>query len=469
MIISGVFRAVFVCATFLAVLVPIGTAYATHSSSIDGMSEKIKAGIEHVVQVVSPRYDATVQSYLRTYLERSRDKTEMMIGRSELYFPMFEQELEAAGLPTDLKYLAVVESALYPHAISPVGATGLWQFMRPTARECGLYVSKYVDERCDPVKSTRAAIRYLTMLYTQFDSWELAMAAYNSGPGRVRYAIRRSGTKDYWKLQRYLPRETRAYVPGFIAASYVLNFYEDHGLNPVFPEQSMHETESVLVHEGISFSEIQTVTGVPSEVITLLNPIFVRKYIPHSESGHTLILPATAALTMRAYLASDKGLVEVTEFEGIETGVDLEYVDRLVDEIYYVRPGDNLYNIARHNGCSVDDLKTWNRLSGNTIHIGQKLKIRKMVKVLVRAVPPVITPPAREQIVFTPLPSTLQASFDAHRVMPEVTTGEQVPQQVSRRTMTSEPMTVRRRLSLRNMGVSGDGVHGCLVPGACVN
>lgn len=464
MSISGAIRLIAVLVSSVPVFQG-GAAYATHTNSIDGMTDQIKAGIANVVQVVSPRYDEKVESYLRTYLERSRERTEIMIGRSVMYFPMFEKELEAAGLPTDLKYLAVVESALYPQAVSPVGATGLWQFMRPTARECGLYVSKYLDERCDPVKSTRAAIKYLTALYAQFDSWELAMAAYNSGPGRVRYAIRRSGSKDYWKLQRYLPRETRAYVPGFIAASYVLNYYEDHGLSPAFPENDLLETETVTIHTGISFSEVQTVTRVPMEILCMLNPMYVRRYIPQSEHGYTLVLPAYAAVTMEAYLASDKGLVEVTEFEEIETGVELEYVNRLVDEIYFVRAGDNLYNISRNNGCSVDDLKTWNRLSGNTIHIGQQLKIRKMARVLVK----VETPPApqlRQAIHIAPVPTAGKANVGTDRAIGSVSMAP-VPLP-SRSSMVQEPNTVRRRLSVRH--IVPQKLQGqCLTPGSCVN
>lgn len=464
--ISGAIRSIALMVSFITVFQG-GTAFATNTASIDGMTEQIKAGIENVVHVVSPRYDAKVESYLRTYLERSRERTEIMIGRSAMYFPMFEKELEAAGLPTDLKYLAVVESALYPQAVSPVGATGLWQFMRPTARECGLYVSKYLDERCDPVKSTRAAIKYLTALYKQFDSWELAMAAYNSGPGRVRYAIRKSGSRDYWILQRYLPKETRAYVPGFIAASYVLNYYADHGLIPAFPENDLLETETVQIHSGMSFSEIQTVTRVPMEILRMLNPVYVRRYIPQSEKGYTLVLPAHAALTMQAYLTSDKGLVQVTEFEGIETGVDLEYVDRLVDEVYFVKSGDNLYNISKSNGCTVDDLKTWNRLSGSTIHIGQQLKIRKMARVLVKAV----TPPAplsRQAVHIAPLPTAKGTSLGAERtiVMPVSVVPATLP---SGSSMVQDPNTIRRRLSVRDFGPGQLQTQQCLTPGSCVN
>jgi membrane-bound lytic murein transglycosylase D len=386
-----------------------------------------------------------------------------MLGRASLYFPMFEEELAAGGLPTDLKYLAVVESALSCQAISPVGAAGLWQFMRPTARECGLTVTKYVDERCDPLKATRAAIKYLTFLHDQFESWELAMAAYNSGPGRVRYAIRKSGSKDYWKLQRYLPRETRAYVPGFIAASYILNYYQDHGLAPEYPSSDFTHTETVEVFKSLSFSEISSVTGVPMEVIQELNPVFIRKYIPQSNSGYPLKLPVFAATAMRIYLTEDAAPIELVNFEGIETGVDVEYVDRLVEETYIIRSGDNLYNIARVNGCSVDDLKAWNRLSSNTIHIGQRLKVKKMSKVLIRV--PKATPVARAlvEVPLLPVQSFVTRPADIIREVP--IPNVPAPTMRTQLNVSSSPVVIRRRTSLRSMGINSTQVHSVLAPG----
>jgi membrane-bound lytic murein transglycosylase D len=319
-----------------------------------------------------------------------------------------------------------------------------------------------VDERCDPLKATRAAIKYLTFLHDQFDSWELAMAAYNSGPGRVRYAIRKSGTKDYWKLQRYLPRETRAYVPGFIAASYILNYYQDHGLAPELPSSDFTHTETVEVFKGISFTEISSVTGVPLEVIQELNPVFVRRYIPQSNSGYTLRLPVFAAAAMQVYLTDDAAEVDLVNFEGIETGVDVEYVDRLVEETYTIRAGDNLYNIARTNGCSVDDLKSWNRLSGNTIHIGQRLKIKKMAKVLIR-VPKAMQ--VSRSLVEVPLLPVL-SSVTNHGMIRQIPTPSVVPPVMPvQLDISSSPVMIRRRTSLRSLGIPVGSVHSVLSPG----
>jgi membrane-bound lytic murein transglycosylase D len=444
-----------------------GNTSAIHDDSgLESMTDHIKAGIENVVHIVSPRLDASVQSYLRTYIERNRTKTEHMIGRSVIYFPMFEELLEANGLPVDLKYLAVVESALTPQAISRVGATGLWQFMKTTGREYGLHITKYIDDRCDPEMSTKAAIKYLGNLYRQFDSWELAMAAYNAGPGRVRYAIRKSGSKDYWKLQGYLPRETRAYVPGFIAASYVLNYYQDHGLEPAFPGDDLLQTATMQVFEDISFSKIGQITGVTEEIIYHLNPKYIRKFIPQSESGHVLILPATAAMAMRAYLSSDiKDFVQ-TNFEGIETGVEMVFVNKLVEHTYHVKAGDNLYSLARVNGCSVDDLYTWNHLSGSTIHIGQRLKIMKMEKVLVKT--PVVAPiasPVRSTIHVPKLNSPMaDASALAYPVyLPQQ---QATPQLKSSPDFSGKAKILRRRMCAREMGVTSDRCVAPLIPGA---
>ena len=474
--ISGSFRVLAIAVVCVLQLTwTNGTIFANsgvESSGIAAMTEDIKAGIENVVHIVSPRFDDNVASYLRSYIEKNRERTELMIGRSSLYFPMFETEMLAEGLPADLKYLAVVESALTPQAISRVGATGLWQFMRPTARMFGLQITKYVDERCDPVKSTRAAIAYLSSLYAQFNSWELAMAAYNAGPGRVRYAIRKSGSKDFWKLKNYLPRETRNYVPGFIAASYILNYYQDHGLEPEFPTNDLMYPETMTVYKDLTFTQIQQVTGVPYDVICSLNPKYIRKFIPLSESGMTLVLPASSVTAMNAYLSStDAGTYDqVTGFDGIETGVDLEYVDMLVDHTYFVRPGDNLYNLARTNNCSVSDLQKWNKLSGSMLHVGQQLRIKKMEKVLVKTDiaqasevqtirhPVIITWLSSPEIGTSTPPTELFRNFE-HLSPPS-------PVVTEHPAFTDSPNVLRRRMSLKSSRTEGPGSSERLTPGA---
>ncbi len=444
------------------------------TSDLDAMSDRIRAGIENVVHIVSPRLDASVESYLRTYTERNRTKTENMIGRSSLYFPMFEQELLASGLPVDLKYLAVVESALTPHAISRVGATGLWQFMRPTAREYGLQITKYVDERCDPVMSTKAAITYLENLHRQFDSWELAMAAYNAGPGRVRYAIRKSGSKDYWKLQGFLPKETRAYVPGFIAASYIMNYYEDHGLVPTFLSSDLTETATLQVFNDLDFNKIHQITGVAFEVISYLNPKYIRNFIPQSDAGHVLVLPAHATPIMLTYLSAggDVAVADHSEFAAIETGVEMEYVDRLVEHTYVVKSGDNLYTLAQKHHCSITELQKWNKLSGSMLHIGQRLKILKMEKVLVKMTrPAIIAPPVRAEINITALTSPSATHYGLTQVARTRQQGASpVPVLKSNPDLSGSPKSIlRRRMSARDMGIIPESPSSTMLPGKRLN
>ena len=446
------------------------TSAVNEIAGLESMSDQIRAGIENVVHIVSPRFDASVESYLRVYFEKNRTKTENMIGRSAMYFPMFEEELLAGGLPVDLKYLAVVESALTPHAISRVGATGLWQFMRPTAREVGLQITKYIDERCDPVMSTKAAITYLRNLYNQFDSWELAMAAYNAGPGRVRFAIRKSGSQDYWKLQGYLPKETRSYVPGFIAASYVLNYYQDHGLVPAILSTDLTQTETVQVFNNLDFAQVQRITGVAFEVINHLNPKYIRNFIPQSDGGHTLVLPASAATTMRTYLnaGGDVAMMEHGEFAEIEAGVEMEYVDRLVEHIYVVKSGDNLYALAKKHHCTVSELQKWNKLSGSMLRIGQRLKILKMEKVLVKAVSPVMISPSPVRRKLN-IPKLNPPDTEASSIAQVVRLGQEnvIPTPVVKSSpdLSGSVRVLRRRLSAREMGASPDNTGVPLLPG----
>jgi LysM repeat protein len=377
-------------ALLLTALVSWETGYSNACSverdklSIDEMTDHIRDGIGTSVKIVEPVYNDKVRSYLRTYIERNPARTEEMMGRAVMYFPIFEEYLEKYDMPTDLKYLAIIESALVPYARSHVGAVGIWQFMQPTAREFGLRMTTYIDERRDPVKATDAAVRYLKSLHERFGSWELAMAAYNAGPGRVNYAIRRSGSHDYWKLSRYLPRETRAYVPGFIAANYLFHHHADHGLIPQQPHEHLLNTRQILIYEGMSFMDINQITGVPIQTISQLNPVYSRRYIPRSVFGYVLTLPVFAVEVMEHYLSP----VDVAEdgegqFKPIVTGQSISFVEKVVPYTYIVSSGDNLYNIGQAHGCSVRELLTWNKLSSTTLRIGQRLMINIVERVAV--------------------------------------------------------------------------------------
>lgn len=371
---------------------------------LDDMEPLIRKRIANLVTIVEPVYNPYVRSYLNTYIERSPEKTQEILGRTQIYFPLFEKVLSEFGLPEELKFLAIIESALLQEVKSRVGAAGLWQFMPPTGRYYGLSISKYVDERMDPEKATRSAVRYLKYLYERFDSWELAMAAYNAGPGRVNRAIRLSGTHDYWELAKFLPRETRAYVPGFIAAMYVYHHHENHGLQLAEPTDDFIYTSKVRIHKGMSFQQISEITGVTLSYLKTMNAKFVRNYVPSSTQGYDILLPSYASEYLLQYLdRPDAVAIPYKNFNPILVN-GATYEERESVFTYYIEKGDNLYNLARENNCSVSDLKAWNGLQNNNIQIGQPLKIYFREMVLVQP---------KRRPVYTVSPLTREARVEA--------------------------------------------------------
>jgi membrane-bound lytic murein transglycosylase D len=356
-------------------------------SHLDEQEEIIRERIPTVVTIVNPVYTPAVRSYLNTYIYRRPEQTSVMLGWAAYYFPKFEQALSDEGLPLDLKYLAIVESALNPNAISRSGAGGLWQFMKPTAKECGLKCGTYIDERMDPEKSTRAAAIYLKQLYTMFGNWELVMAAYNAGPGRVRSAVKRAGTTDFWKLARYLPAETQAYVPGFIAASYIMNFHNEHDLIAFYPEHACGELKTITIYEGMSISELATRSGLSVDVVKALNPTFVKNYIPASKSGYEIWLPNTSAdLFNSGKIVVPRNVIAATPENAKATTVtigDKLYNIVVTKKYHTVRSGDNLYTLAQRYNCTVSELMGWNKLGSSRIAVGQRLEIRQESRELV--------------------------------------------------------------------------------------
>ncbi len=379
------------------------------NSNLDEQEEIIRERIPTAVSIVDPIYNPAVRSYLHTYIYRRPDHTANMLGWAAVYFPMFERALAEEGLPTDLKYLSIVESALNPVAISRSGAGGLWQFMKPTARECGLKISSYVDERMDPEKSTKAAVRYLKQLYTMFGDWELVMAAYNAGPGRVRAAVKRAGSSDYWKIARYLPEETRSYVPGFIAASYLMNFHDAHNIIPVYPELAMGELTTVLIYEGMSLPELAKRSGLSMEAVKQLNPCFIRNYIPTSAAGYALIMPFASAELFNS--GRSMKIPDIDIAGGVESATltidGKTYKITTTSKDHVVRSGDNLSTIAARNNCTVRELMTWNGLRDSHLSIGQRLEIRYTTKELMASIVEAILPlmPARNQQTLNTLAS----------------------------------------------------------------
>ena len=320
-------------------------------------------------------YNAYVKRYIDVYSKKRREQVSRMMGLSNYYFPMFEEALDRHGLPLELKYLAIVESALNPLARSRVGATGLWQFMYSTGRLQGLSVSSYVDERSDPRKSTEAACLYLKTLYGIFGDWNLALAAYNSGPGNVNKAIRRSGGKrNYWEIRAYLPRETAGYVPAFIAVNYIMNYGGDHLLFPTEIKPSYFQTDTVWIKERISFDQISKLIAVSEEDLRFLNPEYKYKIIPkRSEKPYTLVLPTNK---IGAFINNEDSIYTLAtkDFEQQNTSQPT-YVEMDERIRHVVQRGEVLGTIGERYGVSVSSIRRWNGLRSNTIRVGQRLTI----------------------------------------------------------------------------------------------
>ncbi|MFD0795835.1 LysM peptidoglycan-binding domain-containing protein [Maribacter chungangensis] len=322
-------------------------------------------------------YNSSLESVIKSFLTRRRGLMERMITASQFYFPLFEQELDNHDIPLEMKYLAIVESALNPKARSRVGATGLWQFMYGTGREMKLEINSYLDERSDPIKSTEAACRYLNWLYNMYDDWDLALAAYNSGPGNVNKAIRRSGGyKNYWNIRTFLPRETAGYVPAFLATMYIFEYAEEHGITGKIAERNYFETDTIHVKSMITFDQISELTGIDKEELTFLNPAYKLEAIPFVEGKtNALRLPIT---DMGKFVANEEAIYahvekELKEKEGILAKLEEKAAQNSIR--YRVRSGDFLGKIAERYGVGVSQIKRWNGLRSNNLRIGQRLTI----------------------------------------------------------------------------------------------
>ncbi|MBU0764072.1 MAG: transglycosylase SLT domain-containing protein [Bacteroidetes bacterium] len=331
-------------------------------------------------------YNEVVRKFIDVYVNKRRKQVGCMIGLSECYFPVFEEILDLYDLPMELKYLPVIESALNPRAVSRAGATGMWQFMYTTGKLYKLEINTYVDERLNPLLSSYAAARYLKDLYGIYNDWILALAAYNCGPGNVNKAIRRSkGKTGYWELYPYLPRETRGYVPAFIAAVYAMNYYPEHNIVPQKFELSLYDT--VLVTEELHLKQVAEVLGLPLRQIRDLNPQYRKDIIPAKSQRYPLRLPfeyTTKFIDLEDSIYNyNDSLFFLASNADVPAGYKTSrYVPQppspdMVILYYKVKAGDNIGFIADWYGVKTSDLRYWNNISRNFIKAGQKLIIYK--------------------------------------------------------------------------------------------
>ena len=331
--------------------------------------------------IIEMPYNDVVRSYINMYTGKRRGLVEQMLGLSIYYMPFFEQALEKEGMPLELKYLPVIESALNPDAVSPAGAAGLWQFMIGTAKDMGLTVNSLVDERRDPIRSSEAAARYLKQLYKAYGDWSLAIASYNCGPGSVNRALRRAGggKKDFWDIYYYLPSETRGYVPAFIAANYVMNYYEDHNIGKALSKRPV-VTDTVMVKQDIYFEQISEVLGIPIEELKILNPQYRKNIIPGNTRPYALTLPSKQCY---AYISSEDSIknhkADVyrhrSEVNISDASDGYTTVEKRVTKSHRVRSRETISQVARKYGVTTSQIKKWNGLRSNKLRKNQVLKI----------------------------------------------------------------------------------------------
>lgn len=310
------------------------------------------------------RYDYQIRDIIKDYAINGYRDTEAMLGRVQHYFPVFEHYLQMHDVPTALKYLPIVETGLTAKAYSGAGAAGLWQFIPSSARLYRLKINHQVDERLDTYRSTEAAAKMLSALYKQYKSWPLVLAAYNCGPVKVNQAIKAAGCRNYWELRSFLPKETQDYIPRFIAAAYIANFYADHALQPSYKSTWPLQSRVVKVYEGLTFGEIAFATGVDIKTLHRLNPSYKGSRILESQRGNFLVLPADAVEDLNDYLCSINGGHCVDPILLYPNFHQLHYV---------VKPGESMTSLASRFNCKIEQIKEWNHLKDAEVHVNQEL------------------------------------------------------------------------------------------------
>jgi membrane-bound lytic murein transglycosylase D len=331
----------------------------------------IKERLMSMKSSLKPVYHPTVVSYIESYIYRARIDTRLLVGASTVYFPIFEHYLDLYGLPQELKYLAAWESKLNPTAASPVGARGLWQMMPATARKYGLTVNSRVDERLDSHKSTEAAVLYLADLYEIFGDWTLVSAAYNCGEGRVLKAVKTGGNKDYWKLRRYLPRETMHYVPAILATTYAMQYYHFYDIRPRYTDYSDQYLRTSVIYYGTTFKEVRKMTGISKKRLAKLNPSYLNGVIPANRNGNYIRMPEGETARFKDVWSKIQRRRSVKANAQYDPGREASYPVLCV-----VKPGDNLDYLSKLYKVPVKKIIEWNDLKTNRLTAFQELLIR---------------------------------------------------------------------------------------------
>lgn len=320
-------------------------------------------------------YNASVRKYIELFSIQRRDEFAKIIGLSQLYFPYFDEILARHNLPLELKYLTIVESGLNPLAVSKSGAVGLWQFLLNTCRLFDLEVNSYIDERRDLFKSTEAACKYLQYLYNTFNDWQLVLSSFNGGPGDVRKAIERSNGKiEYWQLRPFLSEQAQNYVPAFIAVAYLMNYYDEHNIVPVPPSYNFHDLDTLKIGYQLTFRQISEMTDISDETLRFLNPVYKTDVIPDMANHNVLVLPHDKAI---AFLKNESRMLgKDPEMENYFTMISNTHIyDNKIMLIHIVEKGEFFHKIAMKYNCTLENIKTWNSLTDNSLVPGQKLVI----------------------------------------------------------------------------------------------
>lgn len=335
-------------------------------------------------------YNVGLENVIKSFLKNRKRAFERLMGVSQFYFPMFEESLAAQNIPLEIKYLSVVESALNPRAVSRVGATGLWQFMYQTGKQYGLKVDTYVDERSDPLKASKAATQYMKNMYGIFGDWDLVLASYNTGPGNVAKAIRRSGGKqNYWNIRPYLHKETQGYLPAFLATMYIFEYHKEHGIKPDRAIANHFATDTVMIKNAMTFKQISDLLDVPVAELQFLNPSYKREVVPYiTGENHYLRLPVNK---IAVFTSNEDKIYAFVKYEADKRERPYESMlasrnnnssenEGTVSRVKYhkVRKGDSLSEISDRYGITMTELKKWNHLKNNKAPLGRKLKIYTM-------------------------------------------------------------------------------------------